>query len=300
MLRGVCLLLAFSLVAVGAPACAAERSAEQDAIREEMLKLVAEPLPAGAVAKHTASFYGPDNLYEYMDGAADIFVLYGIRQMLHIDMRAQAADLSVDVFDMGSADTAFGMYAAERSPDFHFIAIGAEGYQYEGMLNFLQGRYYVKLLGFGDGADANLETVARAISERIGMSSTLPALLAKLPMENRKPHSEQYIPADPLGHPFLGPAYAAAYLAGERESKLFVTVARDAADAQHRLRQLELHFTKTGKCESAPEFGEGAIRGSNSFEGTVLAETKGRYVILLVNPAKGTEQLLKAAAAGLG
>jgi len=299
MLRSVGLLLALILSPACVSICASERGVGQEASQQEMLKLLAEPLPAGAVAKHAASFYGPENLYEYMDGAADIFVLYGVRQMLHIDLRAQAADISVDVFDMGSADTAFGMYAAERSPDFHFIAIGAEGYQYEGMLNFLQDRYYVKLLGFGDGADATLETVARTLSARIGTGSTLPTMLAKLPRENRKPHSEQYIPNDPLGHSFLGPAYVAAYGSGDPESKLFVTMARDPGDAQQRLKQLEQHFTKTGKCEPAPELGEGAIQASNSFEGSILAETKGRYLILLVNPVNGSEQFLKAAAAGL-
>jgi hypothetical protein len=200
---------------------------------------------------------------------------------------------------MGSADSAFGMYAAERSPDSRFIAIGAEGYQYEGMLNFLQDRYYVKLLGFGDGANAVLDTFARALSARIGTNPELPALLSELPKDNRKPHSEQYMPADPLGHAFLGPAYMVAYTLGDQESKLFVTVARDETDAQQRLKQLEQHFTKTGHCEPAPELGEGAIRASNSFEGSVIVRTKGRYLLLLVNPAKGSEQLLKNAAAGL-
>jgi uncharacterized protein DUF6599 len=294
-----CLSLLSILVLATAGAFASERAVEPDANRQQMLRFIADPLPAGAVAKQSAVFYGPDNLYEYMDGAADIFVLYGVHQLLHADLRANSADISVDVFDMGSADSAFGMYAAERSPDSRFIAIGAEGYQYEGMLNFLQDRYYVKLLGFGDGADAVLDTFARALSARIGTNPALPALLSKLPKDNRKPHSEQYMPADPLGHAFLGPAYMVAYTSGDQESKLFVTVARDEADAQQRLKQLEQHFTKTGHCEPAPAVAEGAIRASNSFEGSVIARTKGRYLLLLVNPAKGSEQLLKNAAADL-
>jgi len=297
MFRCFSFLSILVLTAVGA--LAAEHAVEPDANRQQMLQLIAEPLPAGAVAKQAAIFYGPDNLHEYMDGAADIFVLYGIQQLLHADMRVKAADISIDVFDMGSSDAAFGMYAAERSADSHFIAIGAEAYQYEGMLNFLQDRYYVKLLGFGDGADAVLETFAKELSARIGTNPALPAMLSQLPTENRKPHSEQYMPADPLGHPFLGPAYMVAYTSGDQESKLFVTVARDEADAQQRLKRLEQHFTKTGRCEPAPELGEGAIRASNSFEGSVIARTKGHYLLLVVNPAKGSEPLLKNAVAGL-
>ena len=297
MHRAASLLLTLILATV--TVLAAERPVDQDPSHQDMLKLIAEPLPAGAFAKHPASFYGPDNLYDYMDGGADIFVLYGVRALLHVDLRAKAADISLDVFDMGSLDTAFGMYAAERSPGFHFIAIGAEGYQDQGMLNFLQDRYYVKLLGFGDGADAILETLARALSSRIGNNPIFPALLSKLPAENRKPHSEQYMPADPLGHPFLGPAYVVAYTSNDQESKLLVTVARDQSDAQQRLQQLAQHFAKTGQCQSAPELAEGAIRASNSFEGSVIAQTTGRYLVLLLNPGKGSEQLLRNTAAAL-
>lgn len=297
MLRSVSSLLILILAAV--PTFGANATTEEETSREGMLKLVAEPLPDAAVAKHAASFYGPDNLYEYMDGAADIFVLYGVHQMLHLDLHAKGADISLDVFDMGSVEAAFGMYAAERSPDFHFITIGAEGYQYEGMLNFLQDHYYVKLLGFGAGADAVLGTLARELSARIGTHSAFPALLSKLPAENRKPHSEQYMPADPLGHPFLGPAYMVAYTFGDQESKLLVTVGRDDADARQRLKKLEEHFAKTGKCEPAPDLGEGAIRASNSFEGTMIAQTKGRYLILLLDPVRGSDRTLQSAAAAL-
>ena len=274
-------------------------TAQNKATHQEMLSLIPEPSPAGSTAQAAASFYSPDNLYQYMDGGADIFILYGVRTLLHQEFRAGEVDVTVDIFDMRSSDTAFGMYAAERAPNYRFVKIGAEGYQDEGTLNFLQDRYYVKLAGFGAGADGVLDTFARALSAKIGANPVFPSLLARLPSENRKPHSEQYMPNDPLGHPFLGPAYVVAYSAGNQESKLFVTLARDEADAQRRFKQLTEHFSKTGQCKVAPELGEGAIRASNSFEGTVIARTKGHYLFLLVNPVAGSEQILKSAAAGL-
>jgi hypothetical protein len=297
MLRCFAVLLILTLTCLGA--FCAEPTVDADANHSQMLKLLAEPLPSAAVTKHAAGFYGPGNLYEYMDGAADIFVLYGVRTLMHADLRANAVDVTLDVFDMGAPDPAFAIYAAERSPEFHYIAMGAEGYQSEGMLNFLQDRYYVKLLGFGDGADAILVKLASVLSQRIGNNPGLPALLAKLPVENRIPHSEQYMPADPLGHEFLGPAYVVAYRSQDHESKLFVTVASDQADAQQRLKQLQEHFAKSGQCLPAAELGESAIRASDSYEGSVLAERMGRYVLLLLNPGKGSEQLIRSAALGL-
>jgi len=36
--------------------------------------------------------------------------------------------VTVDIYDMGNAQNAFGIYASERSPDNSFITLGAEGY----------------------------------------------------------------------------------------------------------------------------------------------------------------------------
>jgi hypothetical protein len=296
MLRGLSLSFLFLVVTCS---CAAGQTAALNSDHHELLSLVPDPLPAG-LAKHGAlSFYEPENLYQYMDGGADIFVLYGMRTLLHMDLRVKDVDVTLDVFDMGSADAAFGMYAAERSPDYRFTSIGAEGYESPGILNFLQDRYYIKLAGFGDGADAVLTTFARALSGKIGSSRALPALLSKLPTDNRKPHSEQYMPNDPLGHPFLGPAYVVTYAAGDQETKLFVTLAQNNDDAQQRLKQLEGHFLKTGQCKAAHEPGEGAIHCSNSFEGSVIAQTRGRYLFLLLNPGAGSEQLMRSTAEAL-
>lgn len=285
-------ILTFTLGAV----FAAQNLSGQSTNFQEMLKLIPDPLPAGAVAQDAPGFYYPDNLYKYMDGGADIFVLHGMRTLLHMDLKAQSIDLTVDIFDMGSPDAAFGMYAAERWPDYQFISIGAEGYRDKGIINFLQDRYYVKLAGFGDGADAVLDIFARAISAKIGGNPALPELLAQLPIENRKPHSEQYMPNNPLGHVFLGPAYVAAYAVGSQESKLYVTVARDVADAQQRLKQLAAYFAQTGQCKPAPEIGDNAIRASNSSDGSVIVRASGRYLLLLTNPGRGGDELLKSAA----
>jgi hypothetical protein len=271
----------------------------QDVSHPELLRMVAEPLPDGSIAQSPASFYSPDNLYEYMDGAADIFVLYGVKTMLHLDAKVRMADVTVDIFDMGSPNAAFGMYAAERSPDYDFIAVGAEGYRNKGILNFVQGRQYIKLAGFGDGVDAVLEAWAKALSARVGSDTALPAMLTRLPSNHRKPHSEQFIPNDPLGHTFLGPAYVASYEFNSHESKFFVTLAENENDAHERLKQLEAHFAKTGECVAAPDIEAGAIRGKNSFEGSFVAKVQGHLLLLVLNPTADSERILREAAESL-
>jgi hypothetical protein len=265
----------------------------------QLAKLLADPLPGHPKPDGNAAFYKPDTLYEYIDGGADVYLLYDFKVLLHQVFKSGAAEITADVYDMGGPEDAFGIYSAERSPKYNYILVGAEGYHSKGVLNFFQDRYYVKLAGSGAGSDALLDQFARTLSTRIAGNRTLPPVLSKLPQLRRVRHSEQYIRKDPLGHGFLAPAYVVTYTSTPKESKLLISVANDAASAKLRLDQLAKHFKQSGECVPAPELGEGGIRGKSSFEGSVIARTQGRYVLVLLNPAQDGPALLKSAAQSL-
>jgi len=265
----------------------------------QLAKLLADPLPGHPKPQGDSSFYKPDTLYQYIDGGADVYLLYDFQILLHQDFKRGAAEVTVDIYDIGKPEDAFGIYSAERSPNYRYIPIGAEGYSSKGVLNFFQDRYYVKLAGAGAGADALLDQFAHTLSARIGGSRTLPLVLSKLPQLHRIRHSEQYIRKDPIGHSFLAPAYVVTYSSAPKEGKLLVSVANDPAGAKLRLDQLATHFRQTGECAPAPELGEGGIRARNSFEGAVIARTQGRYVLALLNPGQDGATLLKSAASAL-
>jgi hypothetical protein len=277
----------------------APRTQASDTAQKHLLTFLGEPLPGNPTAQAAPSFYGPDNLYQYMDGGADVYLLYDFQVLLHQDFKSGQADLTVDIFDMGNAEDAFGMYAAERAPGYSFLDIGIEAYRNEGILNFLQDRYYIKLAGFGPGSDDLLEKFARTLSERIAGTRAFPALLEMLPQEHRVNHSEQFTRKDPLGHRFLSPAYIVSYKQGEVESKLLISVAKDPAEAKARLESLAKYFRESGKCAAAPDLGEGAIQASNTFEGRVIAVAQGRYLIMVLNPASDAAALLKKTAQDL-
>jgi hypothetical protein len=267
--------------------------------RERLSGLVPSPPPFRATAQEQPAFYDSSSLYQYMDGAADILQAYDVQALFHQDYKAGPVEFTVDIFDMGTLENAFGIYAAERSPKYDFVTIGAEGYRDEGILNFFQDRYYVKLAGFGAGADPVLRQFALAISERIGGDKAFPAFLSRLPQARRKARTEQYLAKDPLGHPFLSPAYQAVYQFDSGESTLMISVGASAEDAASKMKSLEDHFRHTGKWNPAPEFGRGAARGSNSFEGSVVAAVSGHYVVILLNPLSNCTIFFQEAASRL-
>jgi len=290
----ICIILAAALVQAQSSG-----SRTSDAAQKQFASLLREPLPGHAGAQAPPSFYNPESLYQQIDGGADIYLLYGFKSLLHQDFNSGGAELTVDIYEMNNTEDAFGIYAAERSPGYKFISIGAEGYRDQGILNFLQDHYYVKLSGSGANADGLRDQFARLLSGRIGGTRTFPALLAKLPREHQVPHSEQYMRKDPLGHAFLAPAYVVAYAQGKQESKLVVSVANSAPDAKSRLEQLAKHFKESGECASATELGEGGIRAKNSYEGRVIARTQRRYVIALLNPPDNGAEILNTVAGSL-
>jgi len=216
--------------------------AQQAPIPADVKARLAALLPSGGSA---VRFYSSD-LYRYMDGGADIYLKYGLVAMAHREYKRASVEATVDVFDMGGPLQAFGIYSSERSPEYHFIDIGAEGYSSESTLNFLQGHYYVRLSAFGDGAAAALDNFARAISRSIGGDRSLPGLLDILPRENRVARSEKYVVQAPAGHDFLAPALTASYLFLTHETKLVVSLAPDARQAQQRVDALGHHYSTSG------------------------------------------------------
>jgi hypothetical protein len=216
--------------------------AQQAPIPAEVKTRLAALLPKGGDA---ARFYSSD-LYRYMDGGADIYLKYGLVAMAHREYKRAGVDMTVDVFDMGRPLQAFGMYSAERSPEYHFIDIGAEGYSSESTLNFLQGRYYVRLSAFGDGAAPALDSFARAISRKIGADRSLPGLLDILPRENRVARSEKYLVQAPVGHDFLAPALTASYRFDGKATTLVISLAADAREANQRVEKLRQYYSQSG------------------------------------------------------
>src|SRR5450631_3579179 len=95
------LLFIFALSLSCAASSGQDAGANTD--RQQLSKLIPDSLPAHVTSQGTPVFYTPDNLFQYMDGGADIFLVYGVRMLLHQDLRAGTSDIALDIFDMGSS-----------------------------------------------------------------------------------------------------------------------------------------------------------------------------------------------------
>ena len=279
------------LAAVASPQGAGAQGAVPAAARQQLLKLLPDATAFGAAPMGGTVFYG-DNLFEYINGGAEVYHQYEFVALAHQKYRVRDLELTVDIYDMQNALNAFGIYASERAPGYHYIAIGAEGYLNDPVLNFVQGGWYVKLSAFArTGTAAALESAARSVSAKIGTGKTLPATFALFPAAGRAPRSERFVRRSPLGHEFLAPMFHADYTVAGRTVTLALSDAGDSRAAVARAKQLETHFGKAGRAGAAAAIAPGAFRGSSRYDGEMLWAAKGRYVALLIGAAPGGDEL---------
>ncbi len=207
-------------------------------------------LPGWSFSEHPRAF-SPGTLFEYIDGAAENYLSYGFLELLVGDFKKDesAAQLTVEIYNMGDETRAFGIYSSERYPESRFLDIGSQGYLEEGTLNFIAGVYYVKLLCFdcGESAEEILTSVAEQVEMKAGDKGRLPPLLLLFPREGLVANSEKFILQNVLGFGFLHHGYLADYRAQGQEFELFIIQGSGPQEAQDMLVQYLDNQRKAGQ-----------------------------------------------------
>jgi hypothetical protein len=137
--------------------------------------------------------YTPGNLSKYIDGGAELYLSYNFKNALALKYTDAAGnEIEVDIFDMGSAPDAFGVFAHSRETIDNSVGQGSE--YAAGLLTFWKDRYYVSILAYPE-TPAKKDVVfklGRAIEAAIKGTGALPAIIGLLPAENLLPESVHY------------------------------------------------------------------------------------------------------------
>jgi hypothetical protein len=93
--------------------------------------------------------FSPKDLFEYINGAADLYLSYDFQELNVAEYRNEKkASVTIEVYRHKTPIHAFGIYSQERLSDANFLDIGAQGYSETDVLNFISGNYYVKMSSF--------------------------------------------------------------------------------------------------------------------------------------------------------
>ena len=137
-----------------------------------------------------ATFKG-ESLYDYIDGAAEVYLAYNYRQVsMRRYVKPNQPDIIADVYQMGSSEDAFGVFSLEHQDPEAGIGQGSE---FGGsLLRFWKGRYFVTVLGNGTGKELEeaVLSLGRGLAMGIKETGDPPRLLRYLP-ESPKPAADR-------------------------------------------------------------------------------------------------------------
>lgn len=225
--------------------------------------------------------YDPNDLWDIIDGAADLYL-----ECAFVDLRTARYStesrrvVKAELYRHRDAENAFGIYSAERNPEYNFIPIGSQGYQQSSVLNFLAGEFYVKLSSYQSDRESadDLLAVATGIEKHLKRTAALPAVLRLFPMEGKQPNNEQFVALNFLGYGFFRSVYTASY-GGSAPFKAFIIEKKSEEDADTTMNEYFLNVPK----ENIHSQGNNVFIVRDTNNGAVSIAHRGRFVYGTLN-----------------
>jgi hypothetical protein len=238
-------------------------------------------LVAGWTQQGSARAYEASNLFEYMDGNAEGYLLYGFVAMHGVTCVHGDDSILIDVSEFADADSAYGMFSANRDARLPAEALGAGSQVTPRRVIFTKGPFYAEMAASPDKDHTPaLRAFSAALEKLMPGSTAVPAALAWFPAEGQK--SARLIPESVLGLRLLKRGYVAEYEFG----KAFVVQESSADEAATVMDKLRARFGQTGD----------PLQLTDRYLGRLCFIRKGPYIVGYANVAEGHDPAALAAA----
>ena len=182
--------------------------------------------------------YTPSTLTQFSPEKAAICLEYGFVKLSTLDLTLGPEKIQMELYEMVDAPAAYGLFTFFREPQSKPVKkVGTEGELTANSLNFQKGKYFVRLTCIRETNHcvSHLLKLGQLISDQLPDSSTLPAVVTKLPNEERVPQSEvflmgpkaldRFLPLqgkDPFGFNVGAEAAFARYVAGPESASVLL------------------------------------------------------------------------------
>jgi hypothetical protein len=222
--------------------------------------------------------YTSGDLWELIDGAADIFLSYYFQDLHIAEYTSKDRIIRVELYRHSSLANTYGIYTAERMPDYPQVAIGSQGYKSQGVVNFMAGNYYVKIMSAGSEEvdESTLGMVAVKVNDKLAQPVKLPDEIKLLPREGMVYLSDNYIAQNFLGYSFFKSAFSAKY-GDQGEVQLFI-IHLTPEEIQKMLDQYMTMLTNE-KVQKK----DGYLVMNDPFNGTVFLKQKDNFLVGVLN-----------------
>ena len=213
--------------------------------------------------------FDAENLYEYLDGEAEGYLIYGFVRLQNTTCAKGEESVVLDISEMTDSDAAYGIFTAHRDPDQPVLPIGTAGQVLPRLAIFVKDKFYVRIAANSDrDVSDDLKAYATEMEKRIEGRSAPPETIAWFPQE--KLISIRLIPESVLGLSALRRGYVAQY----EEGKAFIVKEESPESASAALEKLRGGFGETIRVQVGNE----AFQASDRYLGGLCIFRKGRYI----------------------
>jgi len=273
-------------------------AAQNNAPSQELVRLFQKGDDLGFKKVEGPTYYTPRNLFEYINGGAELFLSYGFKELLVVVFTEDTQPLShatLEVYNMGTLENAFGTFKAEAGGAVYQLPGGSEGRLTQGFLQFYKGTFYVKVFLSPPLHEDHkvIEEIAKRVEMRIEGSFSYPDFFQLLPKKGRVAGSEHYTAKDFLGQPFFQGIASAKFKEAKETYTIFISIKFDRKEAEKVLQDYKNYLMGEKAFEGELRGGLKGLIGQDPYYGTChIAIVKGRMVGVLGNP-EHTESILK-------
>ncbi len=126
--------------------------------------------------------FDTETIFDYINGAGEIYRAYNFRSLLARQYsREGQPNIIADLFDMGSAEDAYGIFT--HSLEEEDVSIGQGATYMEGLLSFWKDRFFVSLYAEEETAEAKdaLFSLAKTVASSIRNKGPIPDIVSLFP-----------------------------------------------------------------------------------------------------------------------
>ncbi len=244
----------------------------------------AQTLDCNAVAgwqqQGPARSFSAENLFEYMDGNAEGYLIYQFVGMKGITCASGEDTFVIDISEMADPEYAYGIFTSSRDQKMSILPIGMGGQILPRRAMFAKDKYYVEVAASPDkDHSAALRAFVLTLEKRIGGRSSPPDTIAWFPKENLVPDSVRLVPESVLGIRLLKRGYVGQYDFG----KAFLVPEESAESAAQVMAKLRQRIGEPAPAAIADE----AFTGTDKYLNGLCVFRKGRFIGGFANLAPG-------------
>ena len=231
-----------------------------------------------------ARLYEGENLFEYMNGNSEGYLIYGFVRMRGITCVKGPEQVLVDISEMADEESAYGIFSSNRDVQREAESIGAGGQVVPRKAIFVKGKYFVEIAAEAQGDHtALLGAAARAMEQTLEGSTKPPEAIGWFPPEGLSAGPPRLTPASVLGVRLLKRGYVAQY----GTTKAFVVTETSPQAARDVLAKWIGRFETVG--EAKVEGAEDALVVTDKYLGRIVVARRGNRLVGYAGLAEGTD-----------